>query len=123
MKWSVESIEKLKNLCLEKKSNKEIASILECSLTDIYAKRSQLGITIPKCKKNTIISHQETKKERKGLNSGVKKAFRTLYDELLVAIARGWTSEEDAKLYSCMSNIVCQIEYSFDNLMKNKKGE
>ena len=48
MKWSVESIEKLKNLCLEEKSNKEIASILECSLTDIYAKRSQLGITAKK---------------------------------------------------------------------------
>ena len=50
MKWSDEKIKRLKNLCFEGKSNKEIAEALEAPVSEIYAKRSQLGITIDKVK-------------------------------------------------------------------------
>ena len=118
MKWSVESIEKLKNLCLEEKSNKEIAEILGCSLNDVYAKRSQLGITIDKCKKTVI--EQKPKIKRKGLNSEVKKAFKVLQDRILLTLASDWTSEKEANLYAGMSNILAGIETSFDDIIKQE---
>lgn len=51
MKWTNEKIGKLQRLCDEGISNKGIAEILGCTVGDVYARRSQLGITIDKCKK------------------------------------------------------------------------
>lgn len=48
MKWSDEQASQLRELCLAEKSNTEIAFTLGVTLTDVHAKRSQLGITIPK---------------------------------------------------------------------------
>ena len=45
MKWTEEQIDTLKKLCFEEKSNTEIAITLQRSKSEIYAKRSQLGIT------------------------------------------------------------------------------
>lgn len=42
--------EKLTNLCFAEKSNKEIAQELNLDIKEVYAARSQLGITIPKVK-------------------------------------------------------------------------
>jgi hypothetical protein len=48
MKWTNEQIEDLKALCLDGTKNSEIAEYFGVPVTEIHAKRSQLGITIPK---------------------------------------------------------------------------
>lgn len=50
MKWSESQVSRLRSLCYQGVSNKEIAADIGCSPNDVYAKRSQLGITISKCK-------------------------------------------------------------------------
>jgi hypothetical protein len=47
MKWTDQKISQLRELAMSGKSNKEIADTLHCKITDVYAKRSKLGITIP----------------------------------------------------------------------------
>jgi hypothetical protein len=49
MKWSESQVKRLKELCYQGVSNKEIAADIGCALEDVYSKRSQLGITIAKC--------------------------------------------------------------------------
>lgn len=46
--WTDEKVTVLRKLAEEGKSNKEIATELELPIAKIYAKRSQLGITIDK---------------------------------------------------------------------------
>jgi hypothetical protein len=48
MKWSEEKVKQLSELAFAGKSNKDIARQLGVGINDVYAKRSQLGITIPK---------------------------------------------------------------------------
>jgi hypothetical protein len=48
MKWTSEEISKLRELAFAEKSNTEIAATLHKTLSDVYAERSHLGITIPK---------------------------------------------------------------------------
>jgi hypothetical protein len=48
MKWTNEQVEKLKELCFAEKTNSVIAKHFDVPVTEIYAKRSQLGITIDK---------------------------------------------------------------------------
>lgn len=48
MKLSNEQELRLREMCFERKSNKEIATELGIELTDVHAARSRLGKTIPK---------------------------------------------------------------------------
>lgn len=48
MKWSEEKVNQLKGLALAGATNADIARQLNAGISDIYAKRSQLGITIDK---------------------------------------------------------------------------
>lgn len=50
MKWTDGKIQKLRALAFAGKPNPEIARELHVPVTEIYAKRSQLGITIDKVK-------------------------------------------------------------------------
>lgn len=50
MKWSEEKVNQLKSLAFAGMSNPEIAKKIGVKVTDVYAKRSQLGITIDKVK-------------------------------------------------------------------------
>lgn len=50
MKWSEEKVQQLHDLAFAGKANKEIAQQLGVSIDEVYTKRSQLGITIPKVK-------------------------------------------------------------------------
>ena len=50
MKWSEEKVELLKSLAFAGATNSEIARQLNAGISDVYAKRSQLGITIDKVK-------------------------------------------------------------------------
>ena len=69
MKWTKTKVEDLKDLCLCGVSNAEIAYKLGIDIKDVYAKRSQLGITIDKCKEQPITP-------KAGLNIAVKDALR-----------------------------------------------
>jgi hypothetical protein len=48
MKWSKGQIEYLKTMCFDGAKNSTIAEHFGVPVSEIYAKRSQLGITIPK---------------------------------------------------------------------------
>lgn len=50
MKWTDGKIQKLRALAFAGKPNSEIARELHVPVTEVYAKRSQLGITIDKVK-------------------------------------------------------------------------
>lgn len=50
MKWSEDKISRLRELATTGKSNREIADALGAGINEVYAKRSQLGITIDKIK-------------------------------------------------------------------------
>jgi|GEM_PF-4699605 len=119
MKWSEQQITKLKDLCYQGISNKEIAAELNCSVGDVYAKRSQMGITIDKCKgvKPNSDFEKALPQKHQGLCLGVRKAFKALQDELLLAMAREWTSERDSKVYAELVNLVNNLETSFNALI------
>ncbi len=48
MKWTTEQQEELRTLCFAEFTNAQLAEHFKCPVTEIHAKRSQLGITIPK---------------------------------------------------------------------------
>ena len=48
MRWDNGAIEELTAMCFAEESNADIANYFNVPITEIYAKRSQLGITIPK---------------------------------------------------------------------------
>ena len=48
MKWTDHEIETLKQLCFDGLDNRAIAGRLNRKLTEVYGKRSQLGVTIAK---------------------------------------------------------------------------
>lgn len=50
MKWSNEQKELLKKLCYAGTPNADLAKIFGVSRGEIHAKRSALGVTIPKCR-------------------------------------------------------------------------
>jgi hypothetical protein len=50
MKWKTEEVAGLIKLAFEEKSNAEIAEALERPVKDVWAERSQLGITLNKVK-------------------------------------------------------------------------
>jgi hypothetical protein len=82
MKWSDNQTSQLKKLCYEGKSNKEIAQALNCNISDVYNKRSQMGITINKVAKIDEPKHAEPCKPRNNIReSTVKLDFDNL-DEL-----------------------------------------
>lgn len=63
MKWTPEQTEELKEYCMAGLSNAAIAEHFGVPITEIYAKRSALGITVPKVKamqgKPALIVNQE----------------------------------------------------------------
>ena len=117
MLWTDFKVDKLKQLCHQGYDNKDIATRLDCSLTDVYAKRSQLGITIAKCKgieANPKFEEAfETVKPR-GMTKDVKKAFKALNDVILWAMARDWTSVEDARVYHQLANELITLKAKYN---------
>ena len=113
MKWSNEKIEQLKTLCSKGQSNKAIAEFLEVPITEVYAKRSQLGITIDKC--------NVPAKPKRGLRSDVAEALKHLQNEILVAMAYNGTSIRDAEEYSKLSENISGAVANF--IIKINKEE
>ena len=75
MKWTDEQIAKLREMAYAEKSNAEIAATLHKTLSEVYAKRSQLGITIPKV---------NAAKESKGTLKVSRAEFLSRLEGLLV---------------------------------------
>lgn len=127
MKWNEEKIEQLKSFCSQSLSNKDIATHFGCSVADVYAKRSQLGITINKCrsvaKPNPAFEKafpEGSSVSSRGLTRDVKAAFSKLHDAILIAIASDWTNEKDAAIYSELSVVVNSIENAFAKVLSLK---
>ena len=117
MKWTEEQTDTLKHLCNQGLSNKAIAAHLDCSLNDVYAKRSQLGITIAKCKgiePNPKFEKAIEPIKPKGMTKDVRYAFKKLLDQLLLTMASNWTSVEDAREYHDLSNELIDLEEKYN---------
>jgi hypothetical protein len=87
MKWTDEQIETLRKLCFEDKSNAEIAITLQRTKSEIYAKRSQLGITRDKVK---AAKSQDTQQKyidnRPELKARLRKDYNLPEDPVVEAI-------------------------------------
>jgi hypothetical protein len=120
LKWTEEQNARLKELCSEGKTNAEIADILHCTLTQVHNKRSQLGITIAKCK--GIAPNPEFEKALapnvpKGMHWKMKNAFKKLNNTLLLTMASDWTSIEDAREYEKLGDELDSLEDKYNALI------
>lgn len=122
MKWTEEQATRLKELCLEGKSNSEIAIRLDCKVTDVYAKRSQLGITIDKCKGIEPNPEFEAavSKPKRGIRKDVRQAFKNLDDAFLMAMAGNETSVEDAHIYAVFSQMAAGLRESLNSILRGE---
>jgi hypothetical protein len=122
VKWTEDQISRLKELCYQGISNKEIAAKLGCRPEDVYSKRSQLGITIDKCKGKGMTVNPEFEKDFEktpgGLCKDVKDAFKKLHSEVLVAMARDWRTEKEVMVYAALAGMVVSMEEAFDTTLK-----
>lgn len=125
-RWTNEEIGKLRRLCHKGVSNKEIAEILGRQVTEIYNKRSQLGITIEKCFPEKALERKRKADERKkaaeekkaGMSARVKKDFKNLYNILLVEMAKDETSEKAAKEYGRLVEALINLEEVYDRVIR-----
>lgn len=114
MKWTDKQIEALKELCEKGTPNKDIATILQCNVSDIHAKRSQLGITIPKVK-----TAKETDTKTPSQPSpliAVKEAFDNLHIALVAAAKADFTS--NAGIYADTDTLVLAVRDIFLRSLK-----
>lgn len=74
MNWTDKKVTELRELCKNEVSNKEIAKKLKCNLADVHAKRSSLGITIPKVKAGALRVGCRTKEDIEAEIKLVEKA-------------------------------------------------
>lgn len=114
MKWNEQQIIKLREMCQSGISNQEMAVALKCKLTDVYNKRSQLGITIDKCKTQPITP------KNAGLNKAVKDALQKVYKELLLVIASDWTSDDRGNKYAEFYYELLELESKYEKLLKGE---
>lgn len=85
MKWSEEKVNQLKELAFADVPNPQIAKQLEIGVSDVYAKRSQLGITREKVqavKENQLIKNsqpqQAPKRTSKEITRDLQAQLRAL---------------------------------------------
>ena len=117
MNWNAFKIDKLKQLCRAGKGNREIAALLDCNLTEVYAKRSQLGITIAKCKGidvNPKFEEALAPIAPKGMRKDVRNGFAALEDIVLLAMASDWTSTEDVGRYAMLHEALMTLEEKYN---------
>ena len=82
MKWSTEQTTRLKELCMEEKSNKDIAEFFGAPVAEIHAKRSQLGITIPAVKEIKQ-AQADPLREKRAFVRSLLPAFRAANSTIL----------------------------------------
>lgn len=121
MKWTEGQIRKLKSRCRDGVSNTDMALYFGCSVGDIHAKRSLLGITIAKCK--GIAPNPEFEKAvaimapKRSMTKEVRNAFNGLGNAVLLAMASDWTSIEDARVYASLGEALIDMEVSYNKLI------
>lgn len=110
MKWTDKKVKALRELCEKDTPNKDIATILQCKVSDVYAKRSQLGITIDKVK---AAQQQTTKKSNQQPSSltAVKEAFDNLHIALVAAAKSDRTS--NAGIYADTDTLILGVRDIF----------
>lgn len=64
MKLNKEQELRLREMCFERKTNKEIATELGIELTDVHTARSRLGITIPKVEAMLVENKDKSSEKR-----------------------------------------------------------
>lgn len=119
MKWSEEQIAQLKEMCYQGYGNRYIAETLHVELTAVYAKRSQLGITIDKVKgvAPKIELEAALPKPKPGMHKDVKKAFDALQDAILFTMARDETSVQATGIYGALGDKIMDMEKKFERLI------
>lgn len=85
MKLNKKQEAKLKEMAYDEAPNQEIAEKLGIALTDVYAARSRLGITIPKIKeakvKNVQVPAKRSKEEIIEEMENERKAWKELLEK------------------------------------------
>lgn len=134
MKWTEDQKTELRALCVAGElNNTQLAEHFQVPVTEIHAMRSNMQITIPKCRemRETAIVNPEFeaaiasvdeklpvhKKKRRGLDRDVRVAFDNLQNAILLALARDGTSMEDVRSYYCLSETVIAIRYAYDSFV------
>ena len=111
MKWSVNQVAELHQMCMDGVSNADMAEHFGVPVTEIHAKRSQLGITIPKvaAMKNPPMlvvnpEFEEAAQEmdvealsprRRALARFLEDSVGTLTDTFTKAFSAGWNAAMD----------------------------
>lgn len=93
--WTPETIVRLRELCAAKKTNTAIAAELSIPIEKVYAKRSQLGITIAKCAETTAPASNQNDIEARVHKDVVKRRKTELLHKLL-GIVRTWEPNVEA---------------------------
>ena len=117
MIWTNSKVDELKQLCHMALGNRAIATQLGCTISEVYAKRSQLGITIAKCKgmePNPAFEKALEPTKPKGMTREVRNAFSHLGDAVLFSMALNWVSIEDARVYHQLANELIDLEAKYN---------
>mgnify|MGYP000862970889 CR=1 FL=1 len=112
MKWTPKMEDKLKKLCFEGKSNAEIAEALQIPINAVYAKRSQLGITIDKVK----ATRQQTTKP--AFYESVKESLKDLQNTLWTALNSPKITAEEDRILSELVTLIQGAEGLFLQAIK-----
>lgn len=109
MKWTPEQVKELEDLCFAGASNAKMAEHFGIPVTEIHAKRSQLGITIPKIKAMKISQVTTTEisllSERNGLETFVNEK------ETCIVLARSGDTALIVMPYKTICRFVVPLEH------------
>jgi len=112
MKWSKAQIEELRTMCFEGTKNSAIAEHFGVPVSEIHAKRSQLGITIPKvaAAKSEAVP-QEAAVAANGIAESCFETFINGGDTCIVLARSGKTALIARMLSSKTASFVVPLEH------------
>lgn len=93
--WTPEKIARLRELCASERTNAAIAVDLGVPIEKVYAKRSQLGITIAKCAETAAPASNRNSIDARVHKDVVKRRKTELLKKLL-GIVRTWEPNVEA---------------------------
>lgn len=131
MKWTKEQVTDLRILCVDETPNKDIAEYFGVPVKEIHAKRSQLGITIPKIKVakaapaitvNPEFEAAAAKAEPtpSQLPKSIADAFTALHSCVLLKMAHDYTSLEDAQVYCEMCDELIDLQGRYEKRLQKR---
>lgn len=108
MKWTPEQVTHLRELCMDKVSNKDIAAALGIPVEKVYAKRSQLGITIDKI--------HDVKDEKSQFIQKLWQALESYYPEIKTMTYIPLNNGEELVVLNYANGSSRQINVTADSL-------